>query len=254
MGATNSGQLAEDVASALRAAGHEVTIDVDETRRSTAEVEADRAAALSGRANRLEARAGRLDASAVAMSGRAREMADAIPFGQPMMPDHHSYGRDRRYRERMGRTMDKAVATGREAKDAARRAASSRAAQEHRLAAPATIRRIAKLEADRRGFERRLETRPAIVNREELGVCIAQIDGELDHWRAHLAALAAEGVKLWGPSDFRPGDRVNESSRVVRVNRKTLTVRHDAFAHAGFTNPLPYDKVRTMSRPGEDQP
>ena len=35
-------------------------------------------------------------------------MAEAIPFGQPMMPDHHTYGRDRNYRNRMSRTYDRA--------------------------------------------------------------------------------------------------------------------------------------------------
>lgn len=57
---------------------------------------------------RQEARRDRLQAGAERRAtegnehlNRAREMSSAIPFGQPMLVDHHSYGRDRRYRERI---------------------------------------------------------------------------------------------------------------------------------------------------------
>ena len=39
---------------------------------------------------------------------RGNEMASAIPLGQPMMPDHYSYARDRRYRARIRRTFEHA--------------------------------------------------------------------------------------------------------------------------------------------------
>lgn len=47
---------------------------------------------------RLEARAERLRREAEAKVGRAREMASAIPFGQPILVGHHSEKRDRAYR------------------------------------------------------------------------------------------------------------------------------------------------------------
>ena len=40
---------------------------------------------------------------------QAHKMASAIPFGQPIHVGHHSEGRDRKYRERIGRTYDKEI-------------------------------------------------------------------------------------------------------------------------------------------------
>jgi hypothetical protein len=40
---------------------------------------------------------------------RAHKMAECIPFGQPIIVGHHSEGRDRRFRARIHKTMDKAV-------------------------------------------------------------------------------------------------------------------------------------------------
>ena len=41
--------------------------------------------------------------------GAAGKMAEAIPFGQPILVGHHSEKRDRRYRGRMHAKMDKEV-------------------------------------------------------------------------------------------------------------------------------------------------
>ena len=59
------------------------------------------------RVERYEALAEKHRAAADAACNRAHEMADAIPFGQPILVGHHSEGRDRRYRERISRTYDK---------------------------------------------------------------------------------------------------------------------------------------------------
>lgn len=40
---------------------------------------------------------------------QAHKMAECIPFGQPIIVGHHSEGRDRRFRARIHKTMDKAV-------------------------------------------------------------------------------------------------------------------------------------------------
>lgn len=80
---------------------------------------ADRSAAYErhreDRVERLEARADRTRQDANSTAQRASEMASRIPLGQPMMPDHHSYGRDRRYRERIDRLYGKAHQTWQDA-------------------------------------------------------------------------------------------------------------------------------------------
>lgn len=76
------------------------------------------------RRERLEAAAASTGAASNAACAQARRMADAIPFGQPILVGHHSEGRDRRYRAKIGTKMDKAVALSRKAEELARRAES----------------------------------------------------------------------------------------------------------------------------------
>lgn len=55
---------------------------------------------------------------------RARQMADAIPFGQPILVGHHSEKRDRNYRARIHSNFGKAFELNDKAKDYAARAAA----------------------------------------------------------------------------------------------------------------------------------
>jgi hypothetical protein len=50
-----------------------------------------------------ERRAGGARVAGQALYDDAHRMADAIPFGQPILDGHHSEGRDRRYRDRIHR-------------------------------------------------------------------------------------------------------------------------------------------------------
>lgn len=74
------------------------------------------------RAERLRSWADSNDAKSTAAGTTAGTMADAIPFGQPILVGHYSEGRDRRYRARMVANMDKAVAHGRKADEQRSRA------------------------------------------------------------------------------------------------------------------------------------
>jgi len=57
---------------------------------------------------RLEARAVQAEAQAATTYDRAKQMGEAIPFGQPILVGHHSEGRDRNYRQRIHNTYGKA--------------------------------------------------------------------------------------------------------------------------------------------------
>ncbi len=59
------------------------------------------------RIKRYEELAAKNKAAAVATHTRAHEMAEVIPFGQPILIGHHSEGKDRRYREKIHRTFKK---------------------------------------------------------------------------------------------------------------------------------------------------
>ena len=80
------------------------------------------------RAARLREWADKREVKADAASTRAQEMADAIPFGQPILVGHYSEGRDRRYRARIGTTMDRAMEHGNKARSMRSRADNIEAA------------------------------------------------------------------------------------------------------------------------------
>ena len=232
-------------AEALRAAGYEVTVTVDESqRRSVAEVEAERAERAEARAERYEERSERTGAEANAAYARARQMGEAIPFGQPVMPDHHSYGRDMSYRNRMHRTYDRAFAGMDRAEELADRAKAAEANQAHRESIPATLRRIEKLSADLRRTERDIAggmdwvddgtgeyelklVTPGPRYLARLEVRKTDLEEQIAYWREHVAKAEAEGVKVWTRADFTKGDFVRSRGHwyeVERVNAKSLSV------------------------------
>jgi Domain of unknown function (DUF3560) len=61
------------------------------------------------RAERLRDWADKREVKAEGAFERAHEMGSVIPFGQPILVGHHSEGRDRRYRDRIGGHMDRAI-------------------------------------------------------------------------------------------------------------------------------------------------
>lgn len=76
------------------------------------------------RRQRLSNLADRYEREGNARYKRAREMASAIPFGQPILIGHHSEKRDRNYRERIHNTYGKAFEAQEKAAHYASRAAS----------------------------------------------------------------------------------------------------------------------------------
>ena len=235
----------ERAAKALRDAGHDVTVTVDESqRRDVATIEADRAERAEARAERYDARAERTGAKANADYEQARQMGEAIPFGQPMMTDHYSYGRDRRYRDRIHNTYGRAFAGMDEAKRLEERAQAAEATQSHRESIPTTLRRIEKLEADARRIQRRLRWRgparqrrqrrpqmalvkPGDSYRARLEVLAADLAEQISYWREHVAKAEANGAKVWSKADFTRDDFALSRGtwyQVQRVNAKTLTV------------------------------
>lgn len=63
---------------------------------------------LADRKERMIERSNKIRSEAEATYSNARKMAEAIPFGQPILVGHHSEGRDRNYRARITSTMGKA--------------------------------------------------------------------------------------------------------------------------------------------------
>ena len=229
----------------LRAAGHQVQVDIEYGYRPIAEREADRAQRIADRQDALESLAGRWAAESETRYDRYRRIADGIPLGQPVLMDHHSSRRHLRDLRRMDRHFAASVAAGRAAQEAQRAADASRASERHRLSIPATLRRIESKKAELRDVRRKLQRSTDPVFLERMRDEGARLVDEIQHWQRHVDE---SGEKVWGPSDFVKGDRVKMDGggwgTVVRVNRKTIRVELDIWPG----NPVAYDYSRVICR------
>lgn len=71
---------------------------------------------------RLQARAGRLRTQSDSLFTEGKEALAAIPLGQPILVDHYSANRDRRYRARAAGKIDKSFELSNQADEVERRA------------------------------------------------------------------------------------------------------------------------------------
>ncbi|MEU7905275.1 DUF3560 domain-containing protein [Actinoplanes sp. NPDC049118] len=259
-------------ASALRDAGHEVTIEIDNTPRPTAVVEAERQERAEDRAERYAVRAGKADAAGDARLDAARSITDGIPFGQPILVDHYSAGRHRRDLSRADNHRGKAVELWKKGEHLADRARGAVAHQKQRENPRTTMRRIEKLEADKRRYQRELDGyernfrngsgdvafvethEPATSRRsEDLQRWIAHADEQITYWRAQLAAHEESGkFVLWAREHFVKGDSVRHHGfgdwyEVTRVNTKSISVTGSSW---GWPRTIPWDKVAGRRRDG----
>ncbi|MDW8804337.1 DUF3560 domain-containing protein [Streptomyces scabiei] len=216
-------------AEALRAAGHEVTVEIDEdTRRSFAEAEADREERAAERADRFSDRAGRATASADARRAAADQLSKRFEFGQPILVGHHSEGRARRDAARIDANMRASFKDRDRAGHWSNRAQASESYTQHRNDPYRTLRRLEKLRADLRAQQRHLaDATAAGRDGARHARLIEDITDEITHWEGIVEKAKAEGVKVWGPDDFTAGDFVRTGGswyEVIRVNPKTLSI------------------------------
>jgi len=266
--------IIERAADALRKAGHEVTVEIDDTiTRSFAEAEAERYERAEDRALYHEEHAGKAAARSDAAFGAEHGILDVIPMGQPILIGHHSERRHRRDLERAENARRRGMAEAERADYHADRAEAAERYQDRRESVPTTLRRIAGLEADQRRIQRDLDGRVdyrdggqggyklALIKPE--GDYLARLQGraaevaeELSYWREHVARRQAEGVKVWSAADFAKGDFVQflgTHYEVLRVNAKSVTIPAmisdgpvvtKANSRLSWTDTVPYHKVR----------
>lgn len=230
---------------ALKEAGCPVYADLSHEAPDPAQREANRAERLDDRQTALTAKAERKEAESAASFARVDGIAGMIPMGQPILVGHHSERHHRRDLDRIDRGMRAGIAAGKEADEAARRARASEYTERHRMSGPATLRRIEKLEADRRGVLRQMETAGdyQTIGRGRASEYLADLDAEIAYWRQHIESLALDGFKVWGPADFARGDYVQTrfgAKKIVRVNKKSLSVE----SGYSWTDTVTYDEVR----------
>lgn len=242
--------LIDTTAGELRSAGYAVAVDIDDRARPAAEVEAQAAARQTERVTALTARAARQGDTADRLQARAAQLGAGIPFGQPILIDHHSAGRDIRLRDRIDRTHRQAIEAQQVAAATTARAEAASHTTSARYSAETVANRVNHLTVELRAAQRRLDgysrtvggyaetyppaTGPGRVRLEQL---IAELTDKLGHWSTVRAGQAAT---CHSRQTVRPGDLVQrrgrEWHRVIRANTKTVTVA----SPTGGTGTVPY--------------
>lgn len=260
----------ERAADALRAAGHIVSIDVDDTHRSTAEAEADRTQRQEQRVNALNAKADRKAAAAdVAWETERRAVEALPPGGEPIKIGHHSERRHRNAIARAHNATRRAIDAADLAHQASSRAEAAASTTAHRYN-PVTVKnRIEKLQAEQRGDQRILDGHRRVVARtatheyvdefdaatgayrEQVIARMAQRGDQIAYWSGIYADLQASGIAGRHSRDsISKGDLIKYRGHwypVVRVNSKTVSVRlHEL---ASWTDRIGYHEI-SGHRPG----
>ncbi len=219
----------------------------------------------AARIERMRARAERLAGAAAGAYASAKQVADMIPMGQPILVGHHSEGRHRRDIDRIQRGFSKAVELRQEAEDLGRRAdraERSDAVSSDDPEAVAKLRaKLEQLEADRArmvaankavrskeprealsalGFSPesvdKLLTRDPLGNLGFPGYKLRNTAGEAARLRKRLEELEARATRPAPPAIEAPGARVEEADNRVRIifDAKPAEAVRSALKGAGF--------------------
>jgi Domain of unknown function (DUF3560) len=235
----------DGAAEALRGAGFDVTVEIDDTPRDVNEVKADRAERLEDRREGLTAAAERRMSSAIAHEAAATEIARRRPFGQPILVGHHSERGARADQRRIQRHMDKFCEEYGEAKQLARAASVVGDADAYREHPPVIIRRIAKTEADLRKCRKWMG---AGYDPEHYTARIAFLETQLEADRAALKAAEDAGYRCHSRETIHAGDKIVMHGRdwlVVRVNAKSVSVQ----TPYSWTDTVSYERIRQVICP-----
>ena len=252
-------------ADALRAAGHDVEIDIDDTHRDPATVEAARADRAEDRAVALAAKADRRRAQADAAWDADRKATAALPpGGEPIKIGHHSETRHRNAIDKAHRAMGRAVAAERDAVETARRADVATRATDHRYN-PVTVKnRIDGLEAEQRADQRALDghTRTLFTTGDGTKVVDAHQAATGEHRDVLAARMAAraDDIAYWTEireQQIAAGEAANYSRDTVaagdqvlyrrqwypvrRANAKTVTI--PSIVGGSWTDTIGYHKL-----------
>ncbi|MFC9341462.1 DUF3560 domain-containing protein [Streptomyces sp. NPDC057020] len=223
----------EAAADELRAAGHTVDVEVDGQVRSNEVVNAAKHERLEGRRDALAAKGDKLTQEADSLRRASDAMVEHLPLGQPVMPGR----RGRAHRNLLERSVTTAIRSAQTAEAARQmpaRIEGSRRAEAYKERPDVAARRVERLEAERRGLERRMEGLAAYpaaqsdrLRRQyegELAVLQERIAGD----RAVLDAAREAGTfGRYSKDNVHRDDRVRIRGQwrtVARANGKSVSV------------------------------
>jgi hypothetical protein len=209
------------------------------------EVKQERAAE---RAERFEDRADNKERESTNLYNSAHKMADCIPFGQPILVGHYSEGRDRRFRDRISRTFERAFEAGDTAKYYARRAECARAtADGAQYSNPRYLgNRIKETKAEIAVLENRLQgkfyhySEPKPIDPEYAERLTALLDEQYEKMEFYQHCLETCGREIFSKETLKGKQAVKIRGRweqIVKLNPTTVAVPNICF-------PLPEDQVK----------
>ncbi|WP_430648118.1 DUF3560 domain-containing protein [Agromyces sp. GXS1127] len=254
----------EATAAALREAGFEVETVIDDTTRTTAEVEAGKIARQVDRVDALEAKAERKSAAAdAAWEAAKRDLARLPEGGEPIKIGHHSEGRHRAAIARADRSMGRSVAAQAEADRAAERAETATHTTGARYNPVTVANRIEKIGADIRRVDRQIEAdrydpetgyQPAsdelkAARAKRAAPRLAELRDQLAYWEGVRAQQIADGTATgYTRQQIQKGDLVKIRGNwreVVRANVKTVSLT----TGYSWTDTAPYAEIQEHKRP-----
>lgn len=187
------------------------------------------------RAERFEQRAETAESASTSLYNRAHTMADAIPFGQPILVGHYSEGRDRRFRERISRTFERAFEAGDTATYYERRAATARAtADGAQYSDPRYLgNRIKETKAEIAVLENRLQgkfyhcSEPKPIEPEYAERLTGLLDEQHEKLEFYEHCLATCGREVFSKETLKGKQAVKIRGRwepIVKLNPTTVAV------------------------------
>lgn len=233
----------DTTAKALREAGFDVDLDLDETVRSTAEVEADKIARTEGRAEALSAKADRKAAAEAVAWSKSDQAHNSLPEGgEPIKIGHHSEGRHRRSIEKAHNALGRAVEAHGATAVAEHRAETAAKSSAARYSVVQVANRIDKIRTEIRGVERVLngytrhpgspykeQVPPAEGRRREAQLSLLEEHKDAEaYWQSIRDEQVADGRATdYDKSSIAKDGAVKIKGswmRVKRANPKTVTV------------------------------
>lgn len=254
--------ITEPTRKALEGAGHEVTLEVDDTARPVSEVEADRIERQEARAEALATKAQRKATRANEAQDAADRAARRLPEGgEPIKIGHHSETRHRNAIDKAWNAQGRAIRADEAATEAQRRAEAATHTTAHRYSPAAVAGRIERLEAEGRKLTRQLNGYtdhpgspyamkiPAATGqrRELIQAGINENADAVAYWkRIRTEQIEAGQAPNYSRETIHAGDRIKVGGMwwtVARANTKTCTLYSDEERAITSSYRAPYAKI-----------
>ena len=172
-----------------------------------------------------------------------KTLADQIPFGQPILVGHHSEKRARKHAQKIENGMRRAVNLWETSKYWKMRAAGAIRHAEYKERPDVRARRIKKLEADQRRFQRNIDDAKKWLNVWLHPSIFAKS-------RADLVANYSQNYDLWSKLD--KGEINHKEARSQDVPRFEASIKFNTRWVNHFKNRLIYEKAMLEDQGASD--